>query len=225
VRASSSKARTGPARPPNRWELGTIRPSQAPLCGRALQKRKGCGARAPSQGRNESRRTPFCASSSEAANSISRRYLILAFSSASPSAKCRLFCRQKSSDVSLRPDHASVESTRVTLRHRHTMSRAVEVQRSLPGWALPPGKRRLFEFSRFAGPRQAMVSPLFVRAAAATGGACSSHRAQAPLCGGSSQNPPLGRYPGRDCTRYFLPKSDTISTEILRKPSLGLVCG
>jgi release factor glutamine methyltransferase len=39
------------------------------------------------------------------------------------------------------------------------------------------------------------------------------------------QNPPCGRYPGLACTRYFLPASDNISTETLRKPSFGLVCG
>ena len=40
-----------------------------------------------------------------------------------------------------------------------------------------------------------------------------------------TQNTRLGRYPGRECTRHFFPGSLTISTVILRKPSLGLGCG
>src|SRR5579862_4580484 len=73
-------------------------------------------------------------------NSICRSIRVLAFSREAFFAIRMLLCGQKSSVPSSVPDRASVESTRVTLRHRRTMSLAGEVHRSLPGGALQIGQ-------------------------------------------------------------------------------------
>ena len=53
-----------------------------------------------------------------------------------------------------------------------------------------------------------------------------SPRTAAPSCDRLSlQNERLGRYPGREWMRYFLPGSLRISTLMLRKPSLGFGWG